>query len=86
MEQLRYTIIFQPEPEGGFTVMTPAFPGCVTYGRDLAEAKEMAVDAIGGYLASLQKHREPILSESEPFISFVRVKKPAQKERALAHA
>lgn len=60
MDQLRYTIFFQPEPEGGFTVTVPALPGCVTYGRGLEEAKKMAVDAIGGYMASLQKHRETL--------------------------
>ena len=58
MDQLRYTIFFQPEPEGGFTVAVPALPGCVTYGRDLEEVKKMAVDAIGGYLASVCKHQK----------------------------
>lgn len=86
MEQLRYTIIFQPEPEGGFTVTVPALPGCVTYGKDLKEAKKMAVDAIGAYFASLKKHREPIPSEAEPLITSVRVRKPAGDSRSLAYA
>lgn len=53
MENLRYTIIFHPEPEGGFTVTVPALPGCITYGKDLDEAKGMIADAIGAYVASL---------------------------------
>jgi len=31
--------MLRPVPEGGFTVVVPALPGCVTYGRTLAEAK-----------------------------------------------
>jgi len=55
-----FNILLRPEPEGGFTALVPALPGCVTYGRTLAEAKEMARDAIGGYIASLRKHGEPV--------------------------
>lgn len=55
-----YNIILRPELEGGFTVTVPSLPGCVTYGRDLEEAKTMARDAISVYVASLKKHREPV--------------------------
>ena len=85
MEHLRHTIIFQPEPEGGFTVMVPALPGCVTYGKNLAEAKKMVKDAIGAYLTSLGKHREPIPSETEPLITSVRVKRPVIRPRSPAY-
>jgi antitoxin HicB len=54
-------IVLRPEPEGGFTAIVPALPGCVTYGRTLAEAKRMAKDAISGYIESLRKHTEPPL-------------------------
>jgi len=60
METLRYNAVFRPEPEGGFTVIVPSLPGCITYGRNLAEARKMAKDAIKGYLISLRKHRETI--------------------------
>jgi len=86
MEHIHYTIIFQPEPEGGFTVTVPALPGCVTYGKDLAEARKMAIDAIGAYFSSLKKHHEPIPSETEPLITSVRVRKPAGHSRSLAYA
>ena len=55
-----YQIVLRPEPEGGYTVIVPSLPGCVTYGRTVEEANEMAEDAIRGYLASLRKHREKI--------------------------
>jgi len=59
-----FNIVLRPEPEGGFTVIVPALPGCVTYGRTLAEAKKMAKDAISGYVASLRKHNEPVPTAS----------------------
>jgi predicted RNase H-like HicB family nuclease len=55
-----FNIVLRPDPEGGFTVIVPALPGCVTYGRTLTEAKKMAKDAISGYVASLGKHNEMI--------------------------
>jgi len=57
---LIYNIVLRPEPEGGFTGIVPALPGCVTYGRNLEEAKEMARDAISAYVASLKKHHESV--------------------------
>jgi antitoxin HicB len=41
-ERYRYNIVFLPEPEGGFTAIVPALPGCVTYGRTLPEARKIA--------------------------------------------
>ncbi len=70
---LHFNLIFRPEPEGGFTVIVPSLPGCVTYGRDLKEAKELAKDAISGYLASLKKHGEEVTSDAENFVSSVDV-------------
>ena len=52
-----YTVLLQPEPEGGYTVTCPALPGLVTYGEILAEARAMAADAIRGYIECLQGGR-----------------------------
>ncbi len=72
---LRYNIIFRPEPEGGFTVIVPSLPGCVTYGKNLNEARRMAIDAIKGYIASLKKHRETVPTDEENFFTSVEIKK-----------
>jgi antitoxin HicB len=64
-----FNIVLRPEPEGGFTAIVPALPGCVTYGRNLAEAKRTARDAISGYIASLRKHKEPIPSDDETLVT-----------------
>ena len=65
----RFNIVLRPEPEGGFTAIVPALPGCVTYGRSLAEAKKMAKDAISGYIESLRKHGESIPSDDETLVA-----------------
>ena len=72
---LRYNVIFRPEPEGGFTVIVPSLPGCVTYGENLKEAKKMAIDAIKGYVASLRKHKETVPTDEENFFTSVEIKK-----------
>ena len=64
-----FNVILRPEPEGGFTAIVPALPGCVTYGRTLAEAKKMAKDAIAGYIESLKKHKEPIPTDNETLVA-----------------
>jgi len=65
MRKLSYRIILRPEPEGGYTVIVPSLPGCITYGKTVEEAKKMALDAIKAYLESLKKHDEPIIDDSE---------------------
>lgn len=45
MEQT-YTVILRQEPEGGFTVLVPALPEIVTYGRTMEHARSVAADAI----------------------------------------
>jgi predicted RNase H-like HicB family nuclease len=67
--QYRFNIIFRPEPQGGFTAIVPALPGCVTYGRTLAEARKMVKDAISGYIESLRKHKEPIPTDEDTLVA-----------------
>ena len=71
MKKLSFTLIFKPEPEGGFTVIVPTLPGCVTYGKDLEQAKKMAIDAIQGYIASLKKHKESVPSDESVFFTTI---------------
>ena len=53
-----YQIILRPEPEGGYTVIVPSLPGCITYGKTVEQAHCMAEDAITGYLESMEKEGE----------------------------
>jgi len=58
-----YTTVFEPLPEGGFNVLVPAIPEICTYGETLAEAREMARDAIRCYLESALETGEAIPSD-----------------------
>lgn len=61
-----YTIILYPDPEeGGYTVIVPALPGCVTQGETLEEAIAMAKDAIRLHIETLVEEGEPIPEERE---------------------
>ncbi|MDP2684510.1 MAG: type II toxin-antitoxin system HicB family antitoxin [bacterium] len=73
LKTLNYTAIFQKEPEGGYTVSVPLLAGCVTYGKDLSEAKKMAKEAIALYIESLRAHREEIPTEDEVFYTQVNI-------------
>ena len=64
--QYGYTTIFEPLPEGGFSVLVPAIPEICTYGDTLEEAREMARDAIRCFLESALKTGEAIPSDVAP--------------------
>jgi predicted RNase H-like HicB family nuclease len=65
-QERTYTVLLQPEPEGGFTVTCPSLPGLVTYGATLEEARTMAAEAIACYLESLRKDGEPLPESDRP--------------------
>jgi antitoxin HicB len=64
MRQLTYRVLLNREPEGGYTVMVPTLPGCITYGDSVDEAIAMAKEAIELYIESLVAHNEPVPDES----------------------
>lgn len=65
MKILNYRILLRKEPEGGYTVIVPTLPGCVTFGNTIEEAITMAKEAIELYLESLRAHGEEIPTEEE---------------------
>jgi len=67
-------------------VVVPSLPGCITYGKNLEEAKEMARDAIEGYLYSLKKHKESIPSDVDNFVTTIDIETKKQFSRKLAYA
>lgn len=73
-----YPAIFTPLPSGEFDVRFPDLPGCITCGHDLADAIEMAEDALSMWLCDAEDNHETIPAPSEKlnvehsqFISFV---------------
>ena len=67
MKALSYRIILRKEPEGGYTVIVPSLPGCITYGDTIEEAIEMAREAIELYIESLKEHKEEIPTDEGTF-------------------
>jgi predicted RNase H-like HicB family nuclease len=63
--------LLREEPEGGYTVIVPSLPGCVTYGETLDEAKRMAKDAIELYIQTLKELGEEIQTDEGTFEYFV---------------
>jgi|SRR5689334_1264089 antitoxin HicB len=57
----------------GYQVTVPLLPGLITYGRTLAEARQMARDAIRCHLEGLQKDGERIPDEKSTIQEKVRV-------------
>jgi len=58
-----YTVFLRKEPEGTYTVLVPALPGCLTYGNTIPEALRMAEEAIGCHVESLILQGRPIPEE-----------------------
>jgi antitoxin HicB len=65
MRTLSYRVILRKEPEGGYTVLVPMLPGCVTYGKTVEAALEMARDAIRLYVESLVEDGVSVPVEEE---------------------
>jgi predicted RNase H-like HicB family nuclease len=57
---MKYRILIEADEDGVFVAECPSLPGCVSQGKTRAEAIDNIKDAIQGYLASLQKHGEPV--------------------------
>ena len=53
---VEYHVVLVPAEEGGYTVVVPALPGCVSEGDTEEEALGNIRDAIAGWLAVARKH------------------------------
>ncbi len=73
MGQLDFTIVLEPQPDGGFTVSVPALPEVVTEGDTEAEALSMAEEAIRAVLAYRRDHGIPIPADAAPTIRKISV-------------
>ena len=55
-----YQINLIPDEEGGYTVVVPLLPGCVSYGATIEEATANVREAIQLHLENLTAHDQPI--------------------------
>lgn len=66
MNRLFYPAVFHKAEEGGFWVTFPDIPECMTQGEDMQHAYQMAVDALGLSLTSMEEAGEDIPKASAP--------------------
>ncbi len=57
---LKYPIQLFPEPEGGFTVLVPDLPGCVSVGETVEEALRNIEEARQLWIESAYEHGDEI--------------------------
>ncbi|HEY5048687.1 MAG TPA: type II toxin-antitoxin system HicB family antitoxin [Rhizomicrobium sp.] len=68
-----FSIVLEPQQNGGFTVLVPALPEVVTEGDTEAEALANAEEAIRAVLAYRRDHGISIPSDARPEIRRVTV-------------
>jgi antitoxin HicB len=61
-----YTIVVEPDQDGGYFVTVPALPGCFTRGSTIEQCRERAVEAIEVHISGLQADGEPVPEEAGP--------------------
>jgi predicted RNase H-like HicB family nuclease len=59
----KFRVILEPNELGGYTVMVPLLPGCISEGDTKKEALANIKEAIELYIESLQADGEPIPTE-----------------------
>ena len=61
-----YTAVFTPEEKGAYSVHFPDIQGCYTCGDDMADAVEMAKDALCLMLYDMEQNKKTIPIASNP--------------------
>lgn len=81
---LQYTVQLKPQKEGGYTVVVPLLPGCISEGDTLGEALDNIQEAIEGYIETLVELGKEVPME---YAGYQRVSVfPKQKTKATGHA
>lgn len=82
---LEYPAIFEPAEEGGYNVLFPAFPGCVTFGNTFEEAKIKAREILELWLEELANEGEKIPAvKYRPIIDEIKVAIPRKAKICYA--
>lgn len=56
---LKYTAVFEPEKSGGYSVIIPALPGCISEGESFEEALTNIKEAAELYLEDMRESDIP---------------------------
>ena len=66
MTEFVFPAIFHPNDDGSFTITYPDLPGCISEGKNLANAIYMAQDALTQWISYLLSRGKPLPSASRP--------------------
>jgi antitoxin HicB len=72
-QQYSFSVILEPQEEGGFTVLVPALPEVVTEGDTREEALANAEEAIRAIIAYRRDNGISVPSDAQPEIQRVTV-------------
>jgi antitoxin HicB len=72
-DTLDYTVILEPQTDGGYTVSVPALPEVVTEGETEEEALQMAKEAIRLVLDYRRDNGLPLPADTPPTVRKVTV-------------
>ena len=61
---MRYTVVLEEEPDGGYVATVPALPGCVSQGDSRDEALVNIREAIELYVEDCQAAGDPVPTEA----------------------
>lgn len=65
----KFTVILEPEEDGGYSVHCPALPGCSSQGNSIKEALDNIREAALGVLRVRQDERLPIPRETPEMVA-----------------
>jgi len=66
MRKLTYYAVFEPTNDGAFGVYWPDLPGCTSYGNDFEHALNMATEALGVHIHSMEHDGDEVPQVSMP--------------------
>ena len=68
-----YNVVLEPDADGGYVAIVPAFPGCYSQGDSVEEALANAREAIALTIEDMQASGEPIPDPAGELIGKVAV-------------
>ncbi len=61
---MRYTVVLEREPDGGFVASVPALPGCISQGDDRSDVLANIREAIELYVEDCRESGNPVPTEA----------------------